>query len=41
MLGKNLVLNGNNIYDEMSTAISDWDSQNWFGQNLALVKKIL
>ena len=45
VVGKNLVLNGNEIYDEMATAISDWDSQNWFGfgENLgeALAKTFL
>ena len=45
VVGKNLVLNGNEIYDEMTTAIADWDSQSWFafGQNLgeAMAKTFL
>lgn len=44
-LGVNLVVNGNQIYDEMSAAVGDWESQNWydFGDNLgeALAKTFL
>ena len=44
-VGKNLVLNGNDIYDDMSTAMDDWTAANWygFGQNVgeALAKTFL
>jgi hypothetical protein len=30
-VGKNLIVNGDNIYDEISTAIADYKASNWFG----------